>query len=144
MRMPLALVLVAGLLVAADEPKPGPDKDEKAILGTWAVTKAEREGQSDDKAEGNKLTFEKQGKLKFQRKGEEDAKTGTYKLDTAKSPHQLTIAPDDGSPEITAIYKIDGDQMKICMPRPDAELPTEFATKAGSKSMLLVLKREKS
>jgi uncharacterized protein (TIGR03067 family) len=142
MRTQFALALIAALLVAADEPKSGADKDEKAILGTWIVTKAEREGQPDDRAVGSiTLTFEKESKVKYQRQSE-DAKTGTYKLDTTKSPRQLTITPGDGNRGTTGIYKVDGDELTICMPRAEAELPTEFATKAGSKTMLIVLKRE--
>jgi hypothetical protein len=41
------------------------------------------------------------------------------------------------------IYALDGDSLKICVSQPKADRPTEFATKKGSNSSLVILKREK-
>lgn len=143
MRSRFAFVMLAGLLVAADDAK----KEEEAILGTWVVVKAEREGMGvtgDNGPIGHKLAFEKGGKATYQRKGADELKTGTYKMDTTKTPKQITITPDEGEEKPgKAIYKLVGDTLTICVTHESEAPPKEFKTEEGSMNMLLVLERQK-
>jgi uncharacterized protein (TIGR03067 family) len=133
-----ALVVAAVSLVQAgggDKSK----KDAERIIGTWALVSGEKSGE---KAPENfvrefRLTFSAQGKMHV--KLEDKDVDGTYKLDPAKKPKEIDISVDDKN--FLGIYAFDGKNMKLCV-SPD-DRPTEFATQAGVKSMLLILKRHK-
>jgi RNA polymerase sigma factor (sigma-70 family) len=120
------------------------EKDEKAIAGTWAIVSAERGGQKvpEEAFKGGKWTFAADGKVTARFRPDKDL-GGTYKLDPAKKPKEITITTDDGKTQ-PSIYKLDGDTLTICMGDSDVakERPTEFATKEGTKVILFVLKRE--
>jgi RNA polymerase sigma factor (sigma-70 family) len=118
-------------------------KDEEKIVGTWAYESVEAGGQKvpEEAVKEAKMAFTAEGKFTANRKGKETA--GTFKLEPAKKPKEITTTSDDGKTHL-GIYKLDGDALTICLPEGDgAERPTEFATQAGAKVVLVVLKREK-
>jgi uncharacterized protein (TIGR03067 family) len=140
----------------ADKPaaaaKQEASKDAEKIVGTWAIVSAERGGKkvAEEMFQGGKWIFSADGKVtaKFRGEkaglGEAPELKGTYKLEPGKKPKEITITSDGGKKQ-PSIYKLDGDSLTICMGDSDVanERPTEFATKEGSKIMLLVLKRQK-
>jgi len=78
---------------------------------------------------------------------EENWPRGAHWLDTSKSPRQIDIDPKTG-PNIgktnLGIYEVDGDQCRICFANsPSDERPTGFASREGTRLIVLVLKREK-
>ena len=88
-----------------------------------------------------KLIFAADGKFTAIVKGKKTE--GPYKLNPAKKPKEITTTNDDGKTHL-GIYELDGDTLTICMHQEDgADRPTEFATKADTKVVLVVLKREK-
>jgi RNA polymerase sigma-70 factor (ECF subfamily) len=118
-------------------------KDEEKIVDSWAYESVAVGGKkvpAGDVKEGRML-FAADGKFTVLiRKGK---KAGTYKLDPAKKPKEITIVNHEGKKHL-GIYKLDGDALTICMHEEDgASRPTEFASKEGSKVVLVVLKREK-
>jgi RNA polymerase sigma factor (sigma-70 family) len=118
-------------------------KDAEKIVGTWAYmsveTKEEKVPQEEVKKA--KMIFAAEGK--FTAINSKAEKKGTYKLDPAKKPKEITTTNDDGKTH-RGIYKLDGDTLTICIHQEDgADRPTEFATKRGTKLVLVVLKREK-
>jgi RNA polymerase sigma-70 factor (ECF subfamily) len=117
-------------------------KDEEKIVGTWAYVSVEIGGQKvSEEVNEAKMIFAAQGKFTATVKGKRIA--GTYKLDPAKKPKEITTTNDEGKTH-NGIYKLDGDALTICMHEDNgAERPTEFATKEGAKVILVVLKREK-
>jgi RNA polymerase sigma factor (sigma-70 family) len=124
---------------AAKEEAP---KDEETIVGTWAYVSVEAGGHKvpEEQVKEAKLIFAADGKFTAMVKGKKTE--GTYKLDPAKKPKAITTN-DEGKTH-NGIYKIDGDNLTLCMPEGDgAERPTEFVSKEGSKVILVVLKREK-
>jgi RNA polymerase sigma factor (sigma-70 family) len=126
--------------VAVKEEAP---KDEEKIVGTWAYASVETGGQkvSEEQVKEARMVFTAEGKFSATRG--RGMKGGTYKLDSAKKPKELTTTNEDGKNHF-GIYKLDGDTLTICMHEEDgAERPTEFATKEGTKLILVVLKREK-
>src|SRR5262249_10245000 len=66
----------------------------------------------------------------------------TYHLDTDSKPKTIDLE-GEGARIFNCVYSLDGDTLKICMPRrPGERRPAEVATREGSESGLLVLKRE--
>jgi uncharacterized protein (TIGR03067 family) len=111
--------------------------------GTWAYVSVEGGGLKvpEEQVKGAKLIFAADGKLTAIVKGKKTE--GTYKLDPAKKPKEITTTDEDGKAH-NGIYKIDGDTLTLCMPKGDgARRPTEFATKESTTIVLVVLKREK-
>ena len=53
-----------------------------------------------------------------------------------------TEGPGKGK-TMLGIYELTGDTYKVCFALPGGERPKEFASKPGSKTMLIVMKREK-
>jgi uncharacterized protein (TIGR03067 family) len=119
-------------------------KDEEKIVGTWAYVSVEEKGEKvpEEEVKEARLTFAADGKFTaINSKGQKVG--GTYKLDAAKKPKEITTTNDKGKTHL-GIYKLDGDRLTICMHQEDnAERPTEFGTKKGTKIVLVVLKREK-
>jgi uncharacterized protein (TIGR03067 family) len=66
---------------------------------------------------------------------------GKFSVKTATSPKQIDATLDDGS-DVSAIYEIAGDRIKICYAQPGAARPKAFTSPAGSEYTLLVCKRK--
>jgi RNA polymerase sigma factor (sigma-70 family) len=129
----------------ADKPaaKEEAPKDEEKIVGTWAFLSMEKGGQKEqeENVKEAQLIFASDGKLTAKvPKGE---KVGTYKLEPAKKPKAITITTETGA-TIPGIYKLEGDTLTVCLAEEQAkDPPTEFASREGTKIVLIVLKREK-
>jgi RNA polymerase sigma factor (sigma-70 family) len=142
------LVAVAGTAVAvrralADGPAAAKDaapKDEEKILGTWAVVSFEEGGQRPPEAalEVTRVVFA-DGRMTA-KQGEREQEF-TYKLGPARKPKEISLTNDKGV-TLPGIYKLDGDTLTVCFDR-GGDQPTEFASKAGTTVVLVVLKREK-
>jgi uncharacterized protein (TIGR03067 family) len=118
-------------------------KDEEKIVGTWAYVSVEGRGLKvpEEQVKEAKLILAADGKFTAIVKGKKTE--GTYKLDPAKKPKEITTTDGDGKAH-NGIYKIDGDTLTLCMSKGDgAERPTEFATKEDANVVLVVLNREK-
>ena len=133
----------------AVEPPARDDKkakdDKEVILGTWKVNAFEEEGKDVlDTDEGKKI---KEGTVtitgdKIVNKSGEDLRELTYRLNPAAKPKAIDIDNGKGK-TLKGVYSLDGNTLKICWPiDPDGDRPAEVASKEGSKSKLLVLKRE--
>jgi RNA polymerase sigma-70 factor (ECF subfamily) len=146
----LAVAVAAGTALCvrqalADKPpaagKGADQKDEEKILGTWALVSAEAGGKKvpEEKVKEARLVFAAGGKWtgKFP-KGDQE---GTYKLDPARKPKEITFTGQEGKTQ-PGVYKLDGDTLTICINEEGNERPTEFASKEGTKLTLIVFKRE--
>ena len=72
--------------------------------------------------------------------------TGSMKVDPNKSPAHIDFTYEDGPAKGTTlkgIYKIEGDTLTICYGGFGKDRPTEFASKPGSGTILIVQKRAK-
>jgi uncharacterized protein (TIGR03067 family) len=118
----------------------GAKNDEKKILGTWSMVKGVKSGEDapDDFKREFRLIFAAEGKMTVKMEGKE--LEGTYKLNTTKKPKHADFNVD--GKDMPGIYQLDGDNLKICVGESDNR-PTEFASEAGTNTILLVLKREK-
>ncbi len=144
----LLLVLAAGLLLGADDPKPTAGSDKDRLQGTWQAVSSQNDGRDDPDAQAHRLTFAGET-FTIRRDGHVMIK-GTFRIDPDKKPKTidmiLTEAPRDDQRGKTAlgIYELDGDTLKWCVGRPgEGERPKEFAAKDGSRRMFVTLKRHK-
>jgi uncharacterized protein (TIGR03067 family) len=142
------LMLLVALLVLSTRlgAQPGPDpeddgtKDEKAMQGTWSLSKAERDGKASDKdISGVKLVIMGK-KMTIRDRGKDEPVNFT--LDAKKKPREINLVPPEGKgKEIAGIYKLEKDKLTICFsvggPR-----PKEFASKEGHT--LLEFKKDKA
>jgi uncharacterized protein (TIGR03067 family) len=156
--------LVAGVasLRAADDAKKDAIKEEiKKLQGTWAMVSGESDGE--------KLTPEKVKQIpkvvlvfadeglsfrKYARGPDAPPQVvlkGDFKIDPSQKLKTIDITitgdinedKDKGKIQL-GIYELDGDSLKVCVAEPgDKGRPKEFSTKAGTRHMLFVLKREK-
>jgi uncharacterized protein (TIGR03067 family) len=141
MRLVTAALGVVLLLAASTALRAGGEKgDEKKVLGTWAMVSGVKSGEDapDDLKREFRLIFAAEGKLTVKLEGKD--LEGTYKLNGAKKPKEVDFTVD--GKDMPGIYALDGDNLKICVGEEDNR-PKEFASEAGSKTILLVLKREK-
>lgn len=123
--------------------------DKENILGEWKVDSLKLNGAEPPGEEGENiknLAVEfTADKIILKHKGENQE--STYKLDPTAKPKAIDIVhsrPDGGEEKVSGIYKLDGDTLTICARhRGGDERPTEFESKEGSNTMLMVLKRVK-
>jgi uncharacterized protein (TIGR03067 family) len=138
----LAAMSLAAPLLAADPAAKGSGK----IEGTWTAVSAERNGEKmpEDQVKKLKLIITAD---KFKADAGDEKHEADYKIDATKKPATIDVTPLDGAEKgktILGIYALQGDELKICLARPGGnERPTEFASKADSETLLIVLKRDK-
>jgi uncharacterized protein (TIGR03067 family) len=130
----LCLVLIAG----ADEPP--------KHQGTWSVVSQVRDGQEGPAdvvasirrvVDGDHVTWTRDGK----------SFAGTrVEYDASKTPHALDLIPDGGphrDKHILGIYKLEGEDLTICVADVGEPRPTAFEAAAGSKRTLQKFRRIK-
>jgi uncharacterized protein (TIGR03067 family) len=135
------LVLAAGVLVAAAEPK----DDQKKMQGDWHVVGMERGGQKAPEEDLKKLDMRLTidgNKFKYT-VGGKASDEGTFTLSKDNQLDAVGTNPDGKEHKTVGIYEIKGDTMRVCLV-PDGETrPEKFATKEGEKTMILTYKRAK-
>ena len=106
--------------------------------GTWTVVALT--------AGGKKIPEEKVKLLQFKFQGEKvtlsvfgEGKGGTVKVDATKNPKQFDLAFAGEKPN-PGIYRLEKDTLTLCFSE-GGNRPTKFAAEAGSRNVLLVLKR---
>jgi uncharacterized protein (TIGR03067 family) len=139
----LLLIVVAGLLVGADDTKKDDAiKEElKKLEGTWVVESATRNGKDDRKGGPSECTFS--GGMLSMKEEDGTERKGKITIDPTKNPKTLDFEPEqkkgnEGTGR--AIYELKGDTLKICISPPGTERPTEFSDK---DQILVTLKRKK-
>ena len=136
----LLCVLLAGVLVAADEPTDDEGKGDKdKVNGTWALESGSRGGESqpEEYVKAFRLAL---NDGKFHVKLADGELEGTYKIDASKDPKEITFT-GEGEGARNGIYSIDGDKMKMIVSEPGESRPTKLHPKEGS-GIYMVLKRE--
>src|SRR5262249_49027765 len=123
----------------------------KELKGRWVSEKFVWAGRESEKGEkmilvigDNTVSWTYWKEMGNAAKSEEAAYT--YFLDTSKKPAELDLISRDGALKGQAypsICQLDGDTLKICRTQPGQDRPTEFASKKGSDTVFLTLKRAK-
>jgi uncharacterized protein (TIGR03067 family) len=141
LRGPIVLVL----MFAAQSQ--GPANTERARhQGIWAVTSSIRDGEPASAevvasirrvVEGDHVVWKRDGK-NF---------AGTrFEIDPTKTPRTIDLLPDGGpnrDKRVLGIYKLDGEDLTICIADVGQPRPSGFEAKPGSKQTLQTFKRVK-
>jgi RNA polymerase sigma factor (sigma-70 family) len=119
--------------------------DKDAIQGAWKVEKVEVDGEDGTATEKGRefkgATLTISGDKIVARSGEKSVVL-TYTLDSAAKPKTIDL-DHGGGKSWKSVYALDGNTLKICSPHePGGDRPAEVGTKDGSRSFLLVLKRQ--
>lgn len=78
--------------------------------------------------------------------GSDTTDHGTFSLDPAKSPKEMTVQPatgKDAGKTVSGIYEINGDTFRACYAEPGLARPKVFSTEADSGQILITYKRKK-
>jgi uncharacterized protein (TIGR03067 family) len=129
------MMLLAGRLATAH----AGEGDREKVQGDWIVTAAEKVGRKATEEGLKDATITFTGDTFTWKMGDKETR-GTFSLDPAKSPRQIAISA--GDKKHAGIYRLEGDELKICMGDGD-DPPADFATKDGERAVLLILKRKK-
>jgi uncharacterized protein (TIGR03067 family) len=144
-RTGLAIVVVGLLAAAGTAGQDASKADKEKLVGSWEVLSGEKGGEKvrENEIKNIKLVFHADGKLTLDKDGQQ--KDATYKLDAKKKPKEFDLTINENGKEVMVkgIYHLEGDNLKLCFAGPEGERPTAFATQAGDKTMLVVLKRDK-
>jgi uncharacterized protein (TIGR03067 family) len=138
------LILGTGLVPAFAQPA---EEAQKKLQGTWAATKAERDGKAADDVVGHRLSLtgnrfqirSREGKLLYE---------GTFRVDPSAKPTAIDFEHTEGAlkgKRWKGIYVLDGDTLTTCdnAPNLDKGRPTAFEARTGSGHILITFKREK-
>jgi RNA polymerase sigma factor (sigma-70 family) len=132
--------------VAQGEPPPQPVADADRLQGAWIIAAAEQRGQGTDVLTGRRLVF-RGGRFTLEggdgevsgiipRVGLE----GDFGLKPT-DPKRIDLSQRNW--RLHGIYALDGRDLKICLSEAGAnDPPPGFATRPGSRQLLLLLKRE--
>jgi uncharacterized protein (TIGR03067 family) len=144
-----AIVLVSGLMVAADAPRDAGKEELGKLQGTWVAVSGERNGAPVPDAaikswkmvvQGNKMTINPQT----------DNVPLAFELDLSKTPKQIVLTllePRRKGQTRRGIYSLENDLFKICCDnddkKPNVKPPTGFSTRQGDGLLMFVAKRQK-
>jgi uncharacterized protein (TIGR03067 family) len=141
-------VLTWATVVNAEPPKIDAAKADVAKLqGTWQMTALTDEMGAAPAKELSEWTFEFNGdKVTNSQSKDRKGRSLTYALDPSKEPK--TIDMSDGGLVIEGIYRVDGDDLTICLVTGSrngktAPRPPQFKADKSKKYSLFVLKRVK-
>lgn len=139
MRTLLALGLVTAVFgVAAADDKNDP------TTGKWVIQSVTRDGKANDALKGAVRVHTNGQYTLTPVKGK--ATTGTYTLDTTKTPVAIDLKPKGGTYDgktLVGIVKVEGDTMTIAFAEPGKARPTKFESPAGGGIVVAVHKKAK-
>lgn len=136
-------ILALAVAVAAPAAKDPPKTDVTTIVGEWDAESAMSRGKPDNPPPGTTWTFTAEGKSVLRIGGRDEPKDGTYKADPKKDPAEVDITDGPKGRPMRGIYKVEGDTLTLCLSGDDEDRPKAFDAPAGSRVILIILKRAK-
>ena len=148
MNKKVLVILTVGLLVAFDAPKDNATSvDKEKIQRIWSLDQANVDGQDLDVGKENgknlpadcllTLTFEGNEYSYLTADGQQGK--GSYRIDASRQLRTLDLTPSGVNKKpIRAIYKWQGDELKLCVGAPGKDRPTDFTAPAGTGRRVLV------
>ncbi len=137
--------LVFALALAPASPADDPAAAERARhQGAWAVVSLVRDGvaaPADVVAPIRRVVEEDH--VVWRRDGKNFAGT-KFEVDPSKSPRAIDLIPDGGPARdrrVLGIYRLDGDDLTICVADPGGPRPSAFEAGPGSKQTLQTFRR---
>ena len=130
--MRMTCVATAVVLLLAGGATRGGDagKDKEKLQGTWTLTQVKFKGEAVRVPADPKMQMIFTGDKVILKGGFKGNDEGTYKLDPAKAPRQITLTKKGGGADDTmnGIYEINGDTLKLAYSAkgPSGPRPTGF------------------
>jgi RNA polymerase sigma factor (sigma-70 family) len=128
-----------------------PKTDAEKIQGLWEVTERREDGMSllfpNEATNGSLFIEGDEFFLSYMSKGTPMGGSiwkANFTLNSEATPKSIDLTSGGAKkPDTFGIYKLDGDDLLICLPRehPFARRPTEFTAEKGTKQELVKLKR---
>jgi uncharacterized protein (TIGR03067 family) len=149
----IPLLLVVGLLLAADSPEDVVKKEK--LVGAWKVVSLEANGQKIPAEAIKDFQFIFTADSLTRKKGGKAESGAGYKLDPSKSPKwiDMTGTTDGKEQSVPGLYQLEGDTLTLCFradykkkdgkPNENQKRPEKLDGGEGSEQVLMVLKREK-
>jgi uncharacterized protein (TIGR03067 family) len=140
-------VLWIGLVPAADPPKPDAAKLERQKLqGTWTIVSHDSNGKKVEAKVISGWNLTVAGDRMTTRDGLDILDESTFRLDPGARPKAIDLAftaGPDKDKSVKGIYKLEGNELTICVAEPGKDRPTALVSKEGSGHLLFVFKRVK-
>ena len=113
--------------------------DNKEIQGHWSLTSGVSKGVTmpAEKVKDVHLLMIK-GRYTVQVGGE--IEHWMYKIDSSKTPKQMTLEGDDSGRKMLAIYELDNKTLKVCYDLSGKAFPQKFESKSGTDFFLATYK----
>lgn len=144
--MPRFLILISVVALACPVSGRADAKAElEKLQGVWKVTAAQRDGVEVPPSVREALTIEIQGNKMTIKSTDVVNVVSEITLDASQKPASVTLKQVEpkAAPEAKGIYDVTADRLRLCWARQGGERPKEFASKAGSKTVLFELTRKK-
>jgi uncharacterized protein (TIGR03067 family) len=142
------LTLIVALSMALAEGPKGIDEGAlKKLQGKWQVTALEHGGKKSELKDIASLTLEV-AKSRFTSRDGGDVKEDAEAtlLDAGAKPAAIDLkitAGSDRDKVVKGVWKLNGDELTMCVAEPGRERPAEFKGAEGTGHTLLVFKRVK-
>jgi uncharacterized protein (TIGR03067 family) len=146
MKWEFAFVMVVGLFLAGETSDEAAKQDLAKCQGTWQPVSMETDGKAASTDELSKIKLAVKGPHYHFQNGS-FSEHGWYNFQATKDPKQLDIVVSDGKDKgkiYLVIYKVEGDELTICLETANSKRPKEFTGKAGSGQVLEVWQRAKT
>lgn len=135
------------LVLALQSVTKADDEGKESLQGVWAAQSMESDGKSAPAEATKRMRFTFKGDKLFIKGNFDDDREEecVYKVDSRQSPKHLDFTPPKDGKTVLGICEVKGDELKICLRHASSSdgRPIEFATKAGSKLVLIVFKKQK-
>lgn len=142
----LALVVPCLVIVLHPTTRAGDDSKD-ALQGVWVAQSMETDGKPAPAEAIKRMRFTFKGDKLFMRGNFADDREAecAYKVDARQAPKHLDVTPPKEDKAVLGIYDLKGDELKVCLRHASSSdgRPTEFATKADSKLVLIVFKKQR-
>jgi uncharacterized protein (TIGR03067 family) len=117
----------------------GEEGDRDKFQGAWIVSAGEKAGRKAPEEGLKDVTVTFTGEAFTWKTGDKETR-GTFSLDPAKSPREISMSAEGR--KLAGVYRLEGDELTICVGDGD-DRPVDFATRDGARAVLLILKRKK-
>jgi len=139
------LALGVAFTLLAPAPKDAPKKAPPAIVGEWECVEFTGGGRTATPIEMKEIgyigyEFTAEGKFRM-RKRDEVTSEGTYNFDSSKDPAELNVIVAKNGRFAASIYKVEKDTLILCSAEGGKDRPTKFESPAGTRIILMKLKR---
>ena len=133
-------LLALAVILTAPQGKNPPKKDAPTVVGEWIAESAVEKGRPRKPPLGTTWAFTADAKSVLTLGGRDPAE-GTYKIDAGKSPAEMDVSAGPTGNPLKAIFKVEGDTLTVALIDGGGDRPTAFESPAGSRVILMVLKR---